>query len=267
MVTDGEWHHVAVTWANDGTPDVEDAKLYVDGVLDAELGNPTTPPSASLTQTINTSAVADVRIGDNFQATHNWDGWIDDVRIYDEAIDAATVESLATGTPIISSFEADAEIVASGTPVVLSWVTDPANDTLVIDNGIGDVFGTDMTTVNPTMDTSYKLTGTRDGTSLDATVTVLVEKPPLINSFSTFDPTTVLPGTPVDLRWDVFGEASLELNGTDVSGQDNLIVAPAETTIYTLAATNPWGTRNSRDHDHDPTGKLPRSQLDRGRSP
>ncbi|MDB4435558.1 LamG domain-containing protein, partial [bacterium] len=33
VVTDAEWHHVAVTWANDGTPDVLDAKLYVDGVL------------------------------------------------------------------------------------------------------------------------------------------------------------------------------------------------------------------------------------------
>ena len=30
VVTDAEWHHVAVTWANDGTPDVIDAKLYVD---------------------------------------------------------------------------------------------------------------------------------------------------------------------------------------------------------------------------------------------
>ena len=47
VVTDGNWHHVAVTWENDGTPDILDSKLYVDGVLDAEYGNLTTPPSAS----------------------------------------------------------------------------------------------------------------------------------------------------------------------------------------------------------------------------
>ena len=242
VVTDGEWHHVAVTWANDGTPDVQDAKLYVDGVLDAEFGSLTVPPSASQSQTIATTATADVRIGDDFQTTHNWDGWIDDVRIYDEAIDAATVASLATGEAIITSFEADSEIVASGAPVLLSWVADPSNDTLSIDNGVGDVSGTTMATVNPTQDTTYKLTGTRGGATLDREVTVLVERPPLINAFTTLGGSTIFPGASVRLQWDVFGEASLDLSGDDVSGQDGGNVNPVETATYTLSATNAWGT-------------------------
>ena len=242
VVTDGEWHHVAVTWANDGTPDVIDAKLYVDGVLDAELGSLTVPPSASQSQTINTTSDADVRIGDNFQGTHNWDGWIDDVRIYDEEIDAATVASLATGTPIITSFEADAEIVASGTPVELSWVSDPTNDTLVLDNGIGDVLGTTMTTVNPTADTTYTLTGTRGGTTLEREVTVLVEKPPVINTFVALTSPNIFPGVDVEFGWETFGADSLDLNGTDVTGQDRSTVSPNETTTYTLTATNIWGS-------------------------
>ncbi|MDA7518324.1 LamG domain-containing protein, partial [bacterium] len=88
VVTDTEWHHVAVTWANDGSPDIQDARLYVDGVLDAEFGNVGTPPSASQSVAIATASGADVRIGDDFQGNHNWDGWIDEVRIYDEALDA-----------------------------------------------------------------------------------------------------------------------------------------------------------------------------------
>ena len=245
VVTDGEWHHVAVTWANDGTPDVEDARLYVDGVLDAEFGSLTVPPSASLSQAVNTASSADVRIGDNFQGTHNWDGWIDDVRIYDEAIDATTVAALASGTAIITSFEADEEIVASGAPVVLSWVSDPTNDTLVIDNGIGDVSGVNMITVNPTADTTYKLTGTRGGTTNEREVTVLVEKPPVINDYRIIGSSSIFAGNSVRIVWDVFGEASLDLNGADVSGQDEDTLFPTEATTYTLSATNAWGTTSA----------------------
>jgi len=31
-IVDGQWHHVAATWENDGTPNVLDVQLYVDGV-------------------------------------------------------------------------------------------------------------------------------------------------------------------------------------------------------------------------------------------
>ena len=161
VVTDAEWHHVAVTWANDGTPDVLDAKLYVDGVLDAEFGNVDTPPSASQSVVINTASIADVRIGDDFQTTHNWEGGIDDVRIYDEALDANAIAALAIGTPIIADFVASEEVVASGSPVELSWSSDPGNDALAIDSGVGDVSGLSMITVNPTATTTYTITGNR----------------------------------------------------------------------------------------------------------
>ncbi|MFV2069802.1 MAG: LamG-like jellyroll fold domain-containing protein, partial [Pirellulales bacterium] len=57
-IADGQWHHVAVTWAGGGTPDITDARLYVDGVQETF--------SASQSQTINTAAGADVRIGSDF---------------------------------------------------------------------------------------------------------------------------------------------------------------------------------------------------------
>lgn len=242
IVTDGEWHHVAVTWADDGTPDVQDAKLYVDGVLDAEFGSPTVPPSASLSKVMNTASTADVRIGANFNAAYNWDGWLDDVRIYDEEIDADTIATLAQGTAIINSFTTDVEVVANGAPVVLSWTSDPSNTALSIDNGIGNVLGTSMVTVNPTADTTYTLTGTRGATTLERSVTVLVETQPVISNFEIFGPQTILEGGSVRLFWDVFAEASLSLNGSDVSGLDESLESPSETTVYTLSATNAWGT-------------------------
>jgi len=245
IVTDTNWHHVAVTWSDDGTPDILDAKLYVDGVLDAEFGNVNTPPSASQSVAINTAAGADVRIGDDFQLTHNWNGGIDEVRIYDEELDAAAIAILALDTPIITSFGADAEIVASGSSVELSWMSDPANDSLTIDQGVGDVSAMNMITVNPTADTTYTLTGTRGGETLQREVTVLVDTAPIINQVTNQGSNTLLEGQSTTIVWNVFGEASLDLNGIDVSGLDETELSPAETTTYTLSATNPFGTTTS----------------------
>jgi hypothetical protein len=241
VITDGKWHHVAVTWENDGTPDILDSRLYVDGALDAEFGNFTTPPSASQSVAINTASSADVRIGDDFQANHNWFGGIDDVRIYNEALDARAIDSLANGTPVITSFDASAEVVASGSPLTLSWVSDPANDALQIDNGIGDVSNLTMVTINPITTTTYSLTGTRGELTDSKKVRVLVEDPPVINRFVNLGASTIIEGQSVDLYWDVFGETSISLNGTDVTGEEQLTLSPDETTTYVLRTSNNWG--------------------------
>ena len=245
VVTDAEWHHVAVTWANDGTPNVQDAKLYVDGVLDAEFGSATTPPSASQSIAIDTASSADVRIGDDFQLTHNWDGWMDDVRIYDEALDAAAIADLAIGIPIVGDFAASEEVVVSGSPVVLSWVSDPTNDTLAIDRGVGDVLGLSMLTVNPTESTTYTITGTRGNQTVEREVTVLVESAPLINRFENTDSETILEGQSATVRWDTFGESTLSINGTNITDEVSLELMPTETTVYILTATNEFGSETS----------------------
>ena len=105
------------------------------------------------------------------------------MRIYNEALDAQAIDSLANGTPVITSFEASEEVVASGQPLTLSWVSDPANDSLEIDNGIGDVSNLTMVTVNPAASTTYSLTGTRGELTDSQKVRVLVEDPPMINRF------------------------------------------------------------------------------------
>ncbi|MHC4251005.1 MAG: LamG-like jellyroll fold domain-containing protein, partial [Planctomycetota bacterium] len=87
-VNDGEWHHVAVTWENDGTPNATDAILYVDG----------TPAGTSDTsgQSIDTASGDDVKIG--VRGPHGndreFDGPIDDVRIYDVALGAAEIDDI-----------------------------------------------------------------------------------------------------------------------------------------------------------------------------
>ncbi|MBI9061117.1 MAG: PKD domain-containing protein [Marinilabiliaceae bacterium] len=83
-VADGEWHHVVCVFSDDGTPDVSDVKLYVDGALEAAV-----PASV----TINTIAGGEVKIG-NDQMNRKFSGQMADVRIYSKAFDQAGIDQI-----------------------------------------------------------------------------------------------------------------------------------------------------------------------------
>ncbi|MDA7744781.1 T9SS type A sorting domain-containing protein [bacterium] len=74
---DSAWHHVAVVWENDGTPNIIDALLYVDGVLETT--------NAQQSYNVNTASGSDVRIGRRHVATGSFEGGIDEVRIWNTA--------------------------------------------------------------------------------------------------------------------------------------------------------------------------------------
>ena len=75
-VRDDEWHHTAAVLADDGSPDVMEIALYVDGFLENN--------SAQLDEPIDTAAGV-VRIGQSPWGSRPFNGLIDDVRIYDKA--------------------------------------------------------------------------------------------------------------------------------------------------------------------------------------
>jgi hypothetical protein len=78
-VNDDFWHHVC------GTYDGEKIRLYIDGVLDVE---------GAYTGLINTSTYV-VQISGNAQAANRqWDGILDDVRIYNYAISETDIRAL-----------------------------------------------------------------------------------------------------------------------------------------------------------------------------
>ncbi|MDQ3622019.1 MAG: LamG domain-containing protein [Verrucomicrobiota bacterium] len=85
-LTDGEWHHVAATWEDDGTPQVTDVKLYVDGAAEAF--------SASRVAPMNTAGTNDVVIGRDYD-NRGFNGLTDEVRIYDRALSCAEIAELA----------------------------------------------------------------------------------------------------------------------------------------------------------------------------
>ena len=89
-VADDQWHHAAVTWADDGSPNVNDSRLWVDGQLEGR--------GAVQGRSMNTASNANVRIG---RAVNNnfFDGNLDEVRIYDEAVDRSSIRALAGLAP------------------------------------------------------------------------------------------------------------------------------------------------------------------------
>ena len=78
LINDGSWHHIAVVLEDDGSPDISEARLYVDG-------QPETIAEAS-TRTVDTSAVQDVRIGAFYEASRYFQGHIDDVQLFSDAL-------------------------------------------------------------------------------------------------------------------------------------------------------------------------------------
>ncbi|MHC4431773.1 MAG: LamG domain-containing protein, partial [Planctomycetota bacterium] len=87
-IADGRWHHVAVTFEDDGTPDVLDTLLYVDGQLD--------PSGASLDETIDTGA-GPVRIGESPWHNAPFMDEIDDARVYDKVLTAEEIQQVMLG--------------------------------------------------------------------------------------------------------------------------------------------------------------------------
>lgn len=85
LLNDGQWHHVACTFTNDGTPTVTDVLLYVDGTLETI--------SSSQTVAIATTGTVEAKIGSDTQARF-WSGAIQDVRIHASALSAQEIAAI-----------------------------------------------------------------------------------------------------------------------------------------------------------------------------
>jgi hypothetical protein len=83
-LADGNWHHVAAVLEGDGTPSIADIKLYIDGVEETAVDTVDHP--------VNTVSFQDVTMG---ASSWDFDGLIDEVRIYDRALSATEIMEIA----------------------------------------------------------------------------------------------------------------------------------------------------------------------------
>ncbi len=101
-INEGEWHHVAGTY--DGTQYI----LYIDGVQDG----PAVPATGPIAQTTSHKFTIGA-----FESSGNvsmfYDGYIDDVRVYDEALDPMAIQGLVEGEGATITVEAGGDISAA----------------------------------------------------------------------------------------------------------------------------------------------------------
>ncbi|MCH9021671.1 MAG: lamin tail domain-containing protein [Planctomycetes bacterium] len=104
-IADGAWHHVAAVLNDDGSADVSEVQLYVDGNLETI--------SSVTAQPIDTSSVANVRIGTLADGSPHFNGLIDDVRIYSRALNQTELGKLGGGWSQREAWRASAYLKGS----------------------------------------------------------------------------------------------------------------------------------------------------------
>ncbi|MBN1126310.1 MAG: lamin tail domain-containing protein [Sedimentisphaerales bacterium] len=95
---DGQWHHIAAVLPNDGSPNANEIQLYVDGYPETII--------ASVARTVNTSSSADVKIGIfDDGALRYFEGQMDNVAIFNRALDVGEIERMVSGGDLWGSKE------------------------------------------------------------------------------------------------------------------------------------------------------------------
>jgi len=110
-VRDGQWHHVAAVLVDDGAPDANEIKLYVDGSEEVI--------SATDDEPIDTASTGVVRIGEAPWHYRPFVGLIDDVRIYDRAL--MQPELLELARPSIATNPEPPVGATNVTDALLQW--------------------------------------------------------------------------------------------------------------------------------------------------
>lgn len=251
-INDGSWHHVAVVVPNEASA-FDEMIFYIDG---AEVDN-----ASGSSLPINTGT-AIIRLGDstNPAGDRDFNGFIDDVRIYDTALTPAEITTLFSEARPVRCLQVGDEQLVLGESTDLSWeavdvsslqITNDQDATTINALAIG---ASGSTTISPTVTTTYTITGTPTGGGDPdvRTLTVEVKVAPDIFTF-TDSPDLIYGFGDVTLNWTTGGAQRITI--TDDQGSAPLVfTATADTqefldagsttianvsttTVYTLTAT------------------------------
>jgi cytochrome c oxidase assembly protein Cox11 len=142
---------------------------------------------------------------------------------------------------LILRFLATPTNISIGEASTLAWETQNATEVSI--SGIGAVRPNGSTTVSPTQTTTYTLTAKNLSGEVSSTVTVQVtpgEAPRIMRFAAT--PVEILPGEQASLVWQVENASTVTITGIgNVNLTGTSTVSPADTTTYTITATNQFG--------------------------
>lgn len=255
-VDTGRWHHVAVVLPNAAST-MQNMLFYIDGV---------SVPNASAATTAVATASGVVRIGDSFNTAtdRDFNGHLDDLRVYDTALSATDIQDLFNTGRLARCFGTDDDSIIIGNSANLSW--EAAHRRTSVSTGSADNFtlgshrlgasAFDFTLLSP--GTAYYLRA-NGGTYLgrlfkvtafdDVAKTFILENGDLLAA----DGTATLWNGSFDIyRYALDYETLTVTNDRNATvidaaalstaGIGTLQVTPAATTTYTLTATAGGGT-------------------------
>jgi len=161
---------------------------------------------------------------------------------------SVTITVAASGLPVITSFTATPSTITVSDNSTLVWDVSGATS-ISINQNIGNVLESGNKRVSPAETTTYIITARNNAGTVTAEATVAVTSDePEINSF-TASPTNIYSDEFSTLYWDISGASTASI--TNSSSTDNVSVTaisgsktvyPTITTIYTLTATNGYGS-------------------------
>ena len=271
LKNDGTWYFCAFRYdsANTEGNGFRITVLEVDGTAIDEAA---ITAATNSQETINTGAIGyphalQTIIGSetpNGGGANGTNTAFDELAFYDNSDSNGVLSDaqLATGAnfgpsavELITGFSTDRENVSPGNPATLSWTITQPFDSLVLDDGNGNVTdaaplttaGAGSTMVSPTETTTYYLKGMNGDVQNVHVLKIISGAAPEITSFTSSVPIIPSGGT-ADLNWVVVGADSITLDPgmIDVTGTSTTTVTVTETTTYTLSATNGFGTTTAQ---------------------
>ncbi len=150
-------------------------------------------------------------------------------------------DPLAPPAPTVDSFTASATVITVGQSATLNWLTTNADSVPIL--GGASLPADGGSTVSPITTTTYVLTATGPGGSVNASVTITVNPAPLpaVDSFLA-TPATITAGQSATLSWTTTNADSVSIDGgASLPADGNFAVSPVTTTTYVLTATGPGG--------------------------
>jgi len=195
----GVWHHICLTY--DGTT----AKLYADGSLVASQAM-----SWSLT-------LAKAYIGRGVNSSDYWSGSIDDVRIYNTALTATQVQTIATAPPSVPTGLTATS--TAPTSASLSWTDASTDETgFSVERSTTTGTGFSVLTTTAANATSYTDATTTEGTNYFYRIqSINAGGSSVYTSEATV---TTLPNAPTGLTATTASATSITLNWTDASSKE-----------------------------------------------
>ncbi len=159
-----------------------------------------------------------------------------------QAIARTTVTTQQAPDVRIVRFQANPPAIRAGQTSTIVW--EVLNAETVEISGLGRVDPRSGTsTVAPNETTQYRLTARNPRSEVSETITITVERPQPTILACTAQPMTVTAGQPATLFWATQGVDRVEISGIGtVEPSGSREVRPAQTTTFTLTATNQFGS-------------------------